>query len=128
MNNKTVIYDRSKYNTHDVVNFNNQGYDVLCPVCEAKLTIIMSLEEVKGRRPGHPGIFCPNSPDHIYTSFITSSREFWQEFHKEIEKQTKLDIIEMRRQGFDKQQIKKQILKDYPDTDFDSVWLTTQHR
>ena len=125
MSNKTVVYNRKKYKTADIVNFHNEGYDVLCSVCKAKLIFILSLEEAKIKDPGHPGIFCPNSSDHVYTTFNMGSREFWQRFEERVKERTKSNIIEMRRQGFDKQQIKKQILKDYPDTDFESVWQTT---
>ena len=45
--NKTVVYNRKKYKTADIVDFHNEGYDVLCSVCKAKLIFILSLDEAK---------------------------------------------------------------------------------
>ena len=113
--NKTVIYDRSKYNTHDITDFNAEGYDVLCSVCKAKLIFIMSLEEAKTKKPGHPGIFCPNSPDHVYTTFATSSKDFWKDFRKGMKKRKHKAIIEMRSKGCTEKEIQAHVAKYYSD-------------
>lgn len=115
MSNKTVIYDRSKYETRDIVNFHNEGFDVLCPVCKAKLIFILSLEECKGKVPGHPGIFCPNSPDHVYTTFNMGRREFWKRFEERMLKRKSQAISDMRKEGYTEKQIQVQIAKKYSD-------------
>ena len=115
MNNKTVVYDRKKYKTADIVDFHNEGYDVLCSVCKAKLIFILSLDEAKIKAPGHPGIFCPNSPDHVYTTFAISSRDFWKSFQERRTKRKKQDIADMKQKGYTEEQIQAQIAKDYPD-------------
>lgn len=112
MNNKTVVYDRKKHNTADIVDFHNECFDVLCSVCKAKLIFILSLEEAKIKAPGHPGIFCPNSPDHVYTTFNFGSRTFWKDFDEEV---VELKTKNMREKGYTEKQIQEHLAKHYPD-------------
>ena len=106
--NKTVVYNRKKYKTADIVDFHNEGYDVLCSVCKAKLIFILSLDEAKIKAPGHPGIFCPNSPDHVYTTFNFGSRAFWEDFDKEV---VELKTKNMREKGYTEEQIQAELDK-----------------
>ena len=84
MSNQTIIYNRKRHKSRDIVSYHKQGFDVLCPVCQSKLIFITSLEEAKVKDPGHPGIFCPTSPDHVYTTFNIGSREMWKNFDREV--------------------------------------------
>lgn len=80
MKNQTITYDRKQHTSQDIVRLNKQGFDVLCPVCQSKLIFITSLEEAKGKAPGHPGIFCPTNNNHVYTTFNMGSKEMWRRF------------------------------------------------
>jgi hypothetical protein len=91
MSNLTITYDRKQHTSQDIVKLHKQGFDVLCPVCHSKLIFITSLEEAKGKAPGHPGIFCPNSPDHVYTTFTMNRRDFWKRFDEKMKKLEKED-------------------------------------
>ena len=77
---KAVVYDRKNQTSQDIIRIHKQGFDVLCPVCQSKLIFITSLEEAKGKAPGHPGIFCPISNNHVYTTFNMGSKEMWRRF------------------------------------------------
>lgn len=112
---KTIIYHKAKYDSKDIRKFHKEGYSILCPVCNSKLSVITSLEEAKVKKPGHPGIFCPNSPDHVYITFNMGRKEFWKRFEKKMVLQKKQDIADMKQKGYTEEEIKAQIAKDYPD-------------
>ena len=114
MSKKSIIFDRKKYKSQDMVRFYKQGYDVLCSVCHAKLIVIPDLEEAKVKDPGHPGIFCPTSPNHVYTTFTMNRKEFWNSFEKKLAKRKKENVAKMRQKGCSEAEIKAFVDKNYP--------------
>ena len=107
-NEQQLIYDREKYSSIDIVKLHKQGYDILCSVCNSKLIFITSLQEAREKDPGHPGIFCPESEDHVYTTFSIGGseiqrrikeRETTEAERESIRKKTELlesEIIELK--------------------------------
>jgi hypothetical protein len=70
-----IVYEREKHSSMDIVKLHQQGCDVLCPDCKSKLIFITSLQEAREKDPGHPGIFCPESDDHVYITFSLGNSE-----------------------------------------------------
>lgn len=109
-----VVYNRKNQTSQDIVRLYKQGIIVLCPVCKSELIFITSLEEAKGKAPGHPGIFCPTSPDHVYTTFNMNGSDYWQKFAQRMEVMKEKEVAEMRQKGCSEAEIKTFVDKNYP--------------
>lgn len=90
---QTIIYDREKYSSMDIVKLHKQGYDVLCSDCNSKLIFITSLQEARQKDPGHPGIFCPKSNDHVYITFSIGSSEIQKRIKDREAKETEREML-----------------------------------
>lgn len=84
MSNKTVVYNRKKYKTADIADFHNEGYDVLCSVCKAKLIFILSLEEAKIKDPGILASFAPIAQTMCIQHLIWVVESFGNDLKKEL--------------------------------------------
>ena len=114
MKNKTITFKRGKTSSKQVMQWHNEGYSVLCPLCKSELVFITSLEEAKIKAPGHPGIFCPKNSNHYSVSFyLKEARESIAAISQkyEIEEMTK----NLRNKSYTEDQIQAEIDKYYPE-------------
>lgn len=72
--NKTIIYNIEKYGLAKICNLHDNGYQILCPVCQSEL-LFFNVNQSNGRRPG---IYCPKNEAHVAIIYMQGRRKLWE--------------------------------------------------
>lgn len=76
--NKTIIYNLEKYGLAKIYQLHENGYKVLCPVCNSEL-LFLKESQSDGKRPG---IYCPVRENHVGISLITGRQKLWDKLDR----------------------------------------------
>jgi hypothetical protein len=60
-----IVYDPSQQGIGWAQKMHDSGNVLICPKCGSKLVVALTLEEANQNKV-HPGIFCPQSHQHVF--------------------------------------------------------------
>ena len=98
---KPIVYDVETSQSQEILRLHHQGHQILCPVCHSELLVLETLEEAAEQYTGRPGIFCPQSENHVAVFFwLNEPRgKIWSKFQQWKEEQEHSQAAQLKNQA-----------------------------
>ena len=80
---KPIVKYKNGTGINSVCELIDNGYKVVCPICNSELIIALDKESAKKYKT-HPGVFCPQSSKHVMILAEIDRKDFWKQVNENV--------------------------------------------